>query len=267
MLGRRLLTAAILIPLALAGLFLCSNRVWGWAAGGAIIVAAYEWGRLARWRAFGRSLFIVVVALSLLLLLSAEPELLLVRPWIWAAAASLWIFVVMPWLVRQWHPKSPWIWSAAGWWVLVPAWLAAYALQRHPAQLLAVMAIVWIADTGAYFAGRRFGRRKLAPSISPGKTWEGVVGATVCVVLYCTVLHAVRPGLLPGPSFAVVVALGLGLLLLSIVGDLFESWMKREAGVKDSGGILPGHGGILDRIDSLTASLPAAALAIHLAGR
>jgi phosphatidate cytidylyltransferase len=120
----------------------------------------------------------------------------------------------------------------------------------------------------AYFAGRRFGKRKLAPSISPGKTWEGVYGALVAVAVYALVLLAFAEGAgysVPiFPSGAIVwVALVLALAGVSIVGDLFESQLKRHHGVKDSGKLLPGHGGVLDRIDALLAALPPAALISH----
>lgn len=265
MLGRRLLTAAILVPLALSGLFLLSNRGWGIAAGVMVGIGAVEWSRLAGWGLPGRLTFVGAIAVALIGLL-LMPSVSGPDVAIWIVSCVFWLAVALPWLRGQWHPRGTVAWAVTGACVLIPAWLAAYVLQTRPGQLLAVMAIVWIADTGAYFAGRQFGFRKLAPAISPGKTWEGVAGAALCVAVYCAALHAAAPGLLPGGSFVVVIALGLGLLALSIVGDLFESWMKRLAGVKDSGSILPGHGGVLDRIDSLTASLPAAALAIRWAG-
>jgi phosphatidate cytidylyltransferase len=130
------------------------------------------------------------------------------------------------------------------------------------------MAIVWVADSAAYFAGRRFGKRKLAPAISPGKTWEGVYGALIAVAVYALALLPFAEG--AGYSAAIVpvsviawVALALALMSLSIVGDLFESQLKRNRGVKDSGKLLPGHGGVLDRIDALLAALPPAALIAH----
>ena len=127
------------------------------------------------------------------------------------------------------------------------------------------MATVWIADTAAYFAGRAFGRRKLAPAISPGKTWEGVYGALAAVAAYALALWpaARRAGGFDDSGIAPLagwIAAALVLAALSVVGDLFESLLKRQAGVKDSGSILPGHGGILDRIDALLAAMPAAAL-------
>ena len=130
------------------------------------------------------------------------------------------------------------------------------------------MAIVWIADSAAYFAGRRFGRHKLAPAISPGKTWEGVYGAMFAVGAYALALLplADKSGYaraLSAGAIAVWVALVVLLALLSVSGDLFESLLKRQRGVKDSGNVLPGHGGVLDRIDALTAAMPAAALVAH----
>jgi len=125
-------------------------------------------------------------------------------------------------------------------------------------RLLLAMGVVWVADTAAYFVGRRFGGRKLAPQVSPGKTWAGVYGAVGGALVYGVVVWAVAP---PG-SVQLIAGLMLVLLMtvLSIVGDLFESWMKRVAGVKDSGELLPGHGGLLDRMDGLTATLPLAAI-------
>ncbi len=128
--------------------------------------------------------------------------------------------------------------------------------------------MVWVADIAAYFAGKRFGRHKLAPAISPGKTWEGVVGALAGVAVYGCLLAWIADkqatpisNLFAGSAVLVIAAL-LVLAALSVVGDLFESWMKRGAGLKDSSALLPGHGGILDRIDSLTSTLPLAAFAL-----
>ncbi|MGH8721338.1 MAG: phosphatidate cytidylyltransferase, partial [Burkholderiales bacterium] len=146
--------------------------------------------------------------------------------------------------------------------VLLPAGLAMVALPaRH---VLAVLVLTWIADTAAYFAGTRWGRRKLAPAVSPGKTWEGAAGGIAAALVYAAIMAAMTEGIAWAPF------LGAAALLtaLSIVGDLFESAAKRQAAVKDSGALLPGHGGILDRIDSATSTLPvAAALAPWIVGR
>ncbi len=149
--------------------------------------------------------------------------------------------------------------------LLVPTWIAMVVLHSiSPYWLLLLLFLIWGADTGAYFAGRAFGKHKLAPQVSPGKSWEGVAGAmamTVVVALVGGILLDVS-----GVALFALVMLALVTVAFSIVGDLMESLMKRRAGVKDSGTLLPGHGGVLDRIDSLTAAAPLFALGISLLG-
>ena len=130
--------------------------------------------------------------------------------------------------------------------------------------MLAAMALVWVADIAAYFSGRAFGRHKLAPAISPGKTWEGVAGAVVGVLAYGGIVFSFSPlaGRLP-LSIPVIVLMLVLLTAVSVMGDLFESLLKRQAGIKDSSQLLPGHGGVLDRIDALTSTLPLAALILY----
>ena len=176
-----------------------------------------------------------------------------------------WLFIAVPWLVLGWSARSPLLLAATGWILLVPTWLALARLQPEPGRLLAVLGIIWIADTAAYFTGRTWGRHKLAPDISPGKTWEGVAGAVVAVAVYYVALGNVARDW-TGLQSAGGAALFAGVMLMSVVGDLFESWIKRQAGVKDSGTLLPGHGGVLDRIDSMTSSLPLAALLLPCLG-
>jgi phosphatidate cytidylyltransferase len=165
-------------------------------------------------------------------------------------------------LHKGWRVRQPLLLMIAGWLLIVPTWLALVRLQAEPWILLAVLGVVWVADSAAYFAGRTFGRRKLAPSISPGKTWEGVAGAAIAVAVYYALVWYFG---FRGMTFGIGLAAALlvtCLLPLSILGDLFESWIKRQAGVKDSGTLLPGHGGVLDRIDALTSTLPLAALVV-----
>lgn len=173
---------------------------------------------------------------------------------LFALTAFFWVVLAPLWMWRRVQPgQTVWL-GAAGFAVLVPAGLAMVRLE--PLVVLLVLVLVWIADSAAYFVGRAWGRRKLAPAISPGKTWEGVAGGLIGATLYAIIIAFFTD---PGAWLALVVtALLLG--MVSIVGDLFESAMKRQAGVKDSGSLLPGHGGILDRIDSATAALPLAAL-------
>jgi len=143
--------------------------------------------------------------------------------------------------------------------VIVPAALALAVVPGK--EVLLVLVLVWIADSAAYFVGRAWGRRKLAPSISPGKTWEGAAGGIFGAVAYAIICAGFLDGIAWGPLLAAAIVLSA----LSIVGDLFESAAKRQAEVKDSGALLPGHGGILDRIDSATAVLPVAALLLSIA--
>jgi phosphatidate cytidylyltransferase len=170
-------------------------------------------------------------------------------------AALLWIVVVPLWMRAGLRATQvTWV-GAAGFAVLVPAGLALLVLQ--PLHVLLVLILVWIADSAAYFVGRRWGRRRLAPSISPGKSWEGAGGGVIGALAYAIICGFFIEGLAWAPYLAAAAVLAI----VSIVGDLFESAAKRQAGVKDSGTLLPGHGGILDRIDSATAVLPLAALA------
>jgi phosphatidate cytidylyltransferase len=158
--------------------------------------------------------------------------------------------------------------------ILLPAWLALVELREQGVfWLLGAMALVWIADIAAYFSGRTFGRHKLAPAISPGKTWEGVAGAVAAVLAYAVLVIAAcrfympRAASLDVTAWLALLALAAVSCGISVIGDLFESAVKRRAGVKDSGVLLPGHGGLLDRIDALLPVLPLAALVTLLFAR
>ena len=273
----RIITALVLIPLTLAALFGLPPRGWGAVTLAVVVVAAAEWAELAALEKRAWLLFVgaTLFAGCVLLLDPAAgftPEHGWAGPvvsWICGAATVFWLVVAPAWLVSGRRVTSRFVLAIVGWLVLVATWVAVVALQtRSPGLLLAMMAIVWIADTAAYFVGRRFGRRKLAPSISPGKTWEGVYGALAAVAIYALLLlpFAAAAGYtrsLDANAAAIWVALALLLTGMSIMGDLFESQLKRQRGVKDSGAILPGHGGVLDRIDALTAAMPPAALIAH----
>ena len=273
----RILTALVLIPLTIAALFLLPPRAWGVLTLAIVIIAGSEWaglGGYGRWTGwlFLAGIFLICGAL----LFAPWADFDAVRGWpgalvvpICGAATLFWIAVAPAWLYFGWRVQSQIVLAVVGWLALTATWVAVVQLQtRSPALLLSLMAIVWVADSAAYFAGRRFGRRKLAPTISPGKTWEGVYGALVAVALYALALLAFAESagyaapIFPAGALAWV-ALVLALAGLSIVGDLFESQLKRHRGVKDSGKLLPGHGGILDRIDALLAALPPAALISH----
>jgi phosphatidate cytidylyltransferase len=160
-------------------------------------------------------------------------------------------------LWRKPQLRSGFAGGLAGLIVLLPMWLAAVRLQSTPWLLLALLAIVWVSDSAAYGAGHAWGKHKLAPSISPGKSWEGVGGAIAAVAVYAAIFHHAR---FPETGLFFVMTAFFAIAVLGILGDLFESLLKRSAGVKDSGTLLPGHGGVLDRIDAITAALPLAAL-------
>ncbi len=275
MLKTRILTALVIAPLVLAAILFLSPRGWGMAALALFLVAAHEWGLLARFGGRNRLLFsagILIAGLGLLWMPAAE----FARGWpaavVYAACGAsglFWLLVAPVWVQARWPTDVPWAMIVCGWIVLLGAWMAVVQLQaRSPWLALAAMAIVWIADTAAYFSGRAFGRRKLAPEISPGKTWEGVYGGLAAVAIYALamLLPAQRSGWAPSLDL-LFVATWLGLMLViaavSVIGDLYESLMKRHAGVKDSGALLPGHGGVLDRIDALLAAMPLAALVAH----
>jgi len=266
MLRQRILTVAVVLPLFLAALLFLPSLYWSLLLVIVLAAAGREWSRLAGYGRLGQWLFPALVVASALCMLLAERAFDPDRAFIYTVggklvyglAAVFWLAIVPPWLYNQWRSRDPILLGLVGWLVLVPFWHAMTWLQASPGRLLAAMGLVWTADIAAYFAGRAFGRRKLAPAISPGKTWEGVIGALGAVMVYSIGIAAIAPAysgnLIAGLIWAAV------LTGVSIEGDLFESWMKRLAGLKDSGSVLPGHGGLLDRVDALCSTVPLAAL-------
>jgi phosphatidate cytidylyltransferase len=258
MLKTRALTAAVLLAVFVSALFFLPKS--GWIAFCAVLLglAVWEWGGLASLAPASRVLYaalLVAVFASPLWLKSPAANEWYAPAWIYYAAGLFWVLLVPLWIWRGPGLAGRIPLLAAGALILVPACAALVDLRGvHPSLLLAVLGTVWISDSAAYFVGRRFGKRKLAPSISPGKTWEGVAGALAAVGLYALAWAGFGA---PAWIFPVL----LGLAVVGMIGDLFESLIKRQAGVKDSGTLLPGHGGILDRIDAPVAMLPLAVLA------
>jgi len=262
----RALTAAVLLAAFLATLFWL-DRIWFSLLVGVVIAAAgHEWGRLARLStpgsvAYGAGAAALYAALALAwqpLAVADGPERAL-----FAAAGLFWLVLVPLWLWRGLQPPRVWL-ALTGLAVLLPTGLAALALPAD--RLLLALGLVWVADTAAYLAGRAFGKRKLAPSISPGKTWEGVAGAAAATLIYaiiCALPGAPLGAYVQGAGWMAYLAVVMLLCAVGIAGDLFESAIKRQAGAKDSGALLPGHGGVLDRIDSIASTLPIAALSFH----
>lgn len=266
MFNARLATALILLAVCVAAALLLPHRWWATVLLMVLAVAAWEWGALAGTGRARRALFVGVVLVSAWVIgLAAGSQLgsatrqPTVETAVYGASMAFWLFLTPPWLTQRWQVRSRLALEGAGWIVLVPVWLALTRMQTEPGELLALLGIVWIADTAAYGAGRTWGRHLLARQISPAKTWEGVAGACAAVAVYYVALSMLAPQWrwVHGWSGVVLFA---GVTLMSIVGDLYESWIKRQAGVKDSSALLPGHGGMLDRIDSMSSSMPFAAL-------
>ena len=276
MLRQRILTALVLLAIVLPALFYPDPRAFNGVVLLAIAAAAWEWGRLSGWsQLLALVLGAACAALCVLAwgLLGAAGAPL----WLWALGAGAWVLgggLLLRAGVAGW-PRIPQALRLLG--GLLALWLAWLAVAQARGQgvnfLLSILALVWVADIGAYFAGRalglRFTRGKLAPTISPGKSWEGVWGgmlATVVLAIVWVVLDVAQPTWSPSfyshvqrsvgwPGLVVVV---LCLAAMSVVGDLVESLIKRSVGVKDSSHLLPGHGGVLDRIDALLPTLPLA---------
>jgi len=270
MLKTRVITALALLVVFLAALFWMPPIAWAAFAGLLVVPAAWEWAKLIRLQSGACILYVlavVAVCAALFGLVAADALSGRLGLAVYVGASLFWLIVVPLWLWRAWLPRARWLAALTGLLVLVPTWLALVELHKFgPLVLLLIMSVAWISDSAAYFSGRRFGRHKLAPSISLGKTWEGVAGAVLAVSLYAALWgfawQAYFPQLFKSTRFG---ALGMLLFLwlliaIGIYGDLFESALKRQAGVKDSGVLLPGHGGVLDRIDALTSVLPVAAL-------
>ena len=260
MLKTRILTALVLLIVLIPSLFFGSAFLWTVLTTAIVGVAAWEWGALLGASDKQSKVYAVGVAVLCVLLVFANPADFSYL--LYGLAVIFWCVVVPLWLRQKWVLGN----TARGWMVglvvLLPAWLALIQLREVSASLLlSILAIAWVADIAAYFAGRRWGKHKLAPSISPGKTWEGAAGALVGILIYAGLLAIVTQQSFP--LIPAVLALGL-ITAISIIGDLFESLLKRQAGIKDSSQVLPGHGGVLDRIDSLTSVLPVAAAMILL---
>jgi phosphatidate cytidylyltransferase len=265
----RVITALILAAVFFAALFALPTRYF--ALFGLVILAgsAYEWAKLSKISANGARAFAALLsAIGIALLFapgidlaaSAAPQIVIA---LCGAAAAFWLIVAPLWIRNGWPTSNPARMLALGTLILLAMWAGLVNLHaRSPWLLLSTMVVVWLADTGAYFAGRKFGRRKLAPLVSPGKSWEGAIGGLICVAIYALVVAMLAPAMAAVRGFVVVFALLLA--AISIIGDLYESWLKRSAGVKDSGALLPGHGGLLDRIDALMPVLPLATLAAAL---
>lgn len=276
MLKQRVITALVLAIIFIVALFGLPAGYFSFFVGAIVLIGAWEWACLAgfpaRWQRALYALFILVVLLLASFYLGFEGEAspnldadaireLLIAGCIWWAIALLLV---------QGYPSSALLWGhkilrlLMGLLVLIPTWVALVYVRQQEAGawlVLLLMLIVAMADSGGYFAGKRFGKHKLASAVSPGKTWEGFAGGFIANCVLALILSlTLELGLL------LMLVLVVPTSLVSVLGDLLESMLKRHAGIKDSGTILPGHGGILDRVDGVTAAAPVFALALLASG-
>lgn len=272
MLKTRIITALILAPIAVGGIFFLPPFGFALFTGAIITVGAWEWANMSGLTSqYARAAYALAVAVVLYGMLTIP------------ATAVLWLAVlwwVLCFLLVRSYPAGSWSWGTMpvrmvmGLLVLVPAWVGLNHLRTGSFQfgdvannllvILYVFCIVWVADIGAYFAGRAFGKKKLAPRVSPGKSWAGVWGGLVAVAAFALLISVLASANTTQTILLIVASLVTG--GISVLGDLLESMLKRFRGIKDSSQLLPGHGGIMDRIDSLTAAIPIFALIITQLG-
>ncbi len=277
MLKLRVITTLVLLPLALYAILFLSNEAFAVVIGLVTLIAAYEWAGFAKFPSVPDKIVYVVIVATIIYfvwLINFIISALLMN----AVSASFWLFALFlifayPGSASLWKEKPPII-ALLGIVLLTMTWYSLISIHSisvlkigqgqitGPYLVLAVMMLVWAADTGAYFSGRRYGKNKLAPAISPGKTWEGMFGGLL-LALFIALLFGFwnKAGL---QDYLNIILISLVTVIFSVAGDLMESMFKRQANLKDSGCILPGHGGILDRIDSVTAAAPVFYIALSL---
>ena len=287
MLKQRIITASILAPAAILAIFYLPLVYFAALFLAIIGIGAWEWGPLMGFKDNKRRIGFVAATLVLIGVIWAylfPSDLWLSTKELHSYAMSILWLAVFWWVLSAFlmfsYPNSSGFWSKHhsvramfGWLTLIPTWLAFMVIRTndyqvdpfHGAQLLMFLFLmVWSADVGAYFVGKAMGKNKLMPNVSPGKTFEGFLGgvASACVLVMIVAFSLDWSGEQVTKALMVTVLI----TTVSVLGDLNESMFKRQAGVKDSGSILPGHGGILDRIDSLTATAPVFALCYVLFG-
>jgi len=267
MLKQRIATAVILLAVVFSAIFTLSNLYWSVALVGVVLVGGFEWSKLSHHSKLSATVFNLMLlfscgAILVINVLAGGTIRNIVDLVVYGVALLFWCCLCPIWLTKKYSITTPFILNVVGWIVLIPTWLALSNLQNDALMLVMTLCFVCLMDIVAYFVGRKLGKHKLAPNISPGKTWEGVAGAYVAATIYMLLIYFFqweRSG-----NILIYLLVMYLVVALSVEGDLFESWIKRQAGVKDSGTLMPGHGGILDRIDSLTATAPIIALLLLL---
>ncbi len=266
MLKQRIVTALILAPIVIAGIFLLSDLYFALFVGLFIVVGAWEFADICGLAPIHRVFYAGLMLPVLFGAYFLSSEMLLWIGFFWWCVAFV-LVISYPDGVKFWG--NVWQRSCIGFLVLVPAWIGLIQLKTHEKStflILLLMFLIWGADVGAYFAGRAFGDRKLAPRVSPGKSWAGVYGGLGTAAVVALLAIWWENEMLTGSQWVLFFFLCIFIVVVSVLGDLTESMFKRHRGVKDSSGLLPGHGGILDRIDSLLAAGPVYALSLTLIG-
>ncbi|MGN0859790.1 MAG: phosphatidate cytidylyltransferase [Stenotrophomonas sp.] len=268
----RVIAALIMAPAAIAAIILLPTNWLAAAAALVFLTGLWEWLRLAGIDGLPRTILLALNLLLMVLLVWADDGNAALYPLTALIGVAGWVLALLwlrfPQAGNGAGSSGRMLKLLAGSWAIIPAWAALVLLHMHsdngPLWLLTALATVWAADSGAYFAGRALGKHKLAPTISPNKTWEGLAGGVLAGIV-----AAVGFGLIAGasaPQLPWLVAVALVTTLFSVEGDLIESLLKRQAGAKDSGTLIPGHGGVLDRIDGVLAALPVFAIGKEIAG-
>ena len=257
MLRQRVITALILAPLVIWGILSLPDSWFALLLAVVVLGGFWEWSAFVTPKMVGRGGYLIFGGGLLAgLYFFSTTEVWAALPWFgvgWLLFASL-LVIRYPKISSIWHESAP-LKAVVGLFILVPMWVSVVAIQRTVGAefVLVLMLLIWGADTGAYFSGRAWGRNRLSPAVSPGKSWEGVFGGLLVSVVVALVASY---WLELSMSLVLFGAIALIVSAVSVMGDLIESLFKRITGIKDSGNILPGHGGILDRIDSLTTAAP-----------
>jgi phosphatidate cytidylyltransferase len=256
MLKKRILTAAVLIPVTLLALFFLPTPGFFIFTGIISLGAAWEWSNLMQLKTIRtRFIYVIISAIVFVWAATLPVFVLFSNTFLWWLVAT-WLVITYP-QKSQWWQKSMIARGLMGLFAIAPCFVALNLMREQRDgiySLLFVLLLIWGADTAAYFSGKKWGSTKMAPRVSPNKTMQGLYGALIFSVLFA--ILALWFFHLPYSMWVWAILLSIVTVIFSIIGDLFESMMKREAGLKDSGKLLPGHGGLLDRIDSLLSAAP-----------
>jgi len=264
-LKQRVATGVVLIIAVLLGVLLLPTKLFAIASLVILIsIGGWEWGKLVLLDGIAQSTFVVA-----LLVFALSAYFIADVRWVYILASVLWWLFALVLLATYeqgtyFYKNNSWLLKFVAFLVLVPAWVALITLHQHnPLLVLYLIFLVAITDSGAYFVGRKFGKKKLAPTVSPNKSVEGLYGGIATTVI---IMMIVQYSYLNLTVVQLILFLVLSIITVfaSVLGDLFESMIKRRAGIKDSGRVLPGHGGVLDRIDSLLAAAPIFAAGMYI---